>query len=95
MTSKDFIDLLISQYNEKKATQKEKECYENLLKVKQDLEVLEIFKTIAKRKGAISTALYIEDNRPKTNIIIKLDTANDKEILCNEKIKQWLEGETK
>lgn len=67
------------------------EDVEKAKEIIKDLEILEIFKTIAKRKDTISTALSIEDGRAKTKIIITLDTLNDKEILCNKLIKNWLE----
>lgn len=86
MTSKEYLRRI-----DERNYLTEREHREFLNELNKDLEVLEIFKTITKRKGAISTALYIEDNRPKTNIIIKLDTENDKEILCNELVKNWLE----
>ena len=91
MTSKEALKVL-----ECKTQPKESLVYEPIVAMalsvlKQDLEVLEILKTIVKRKDAISTALSIEDGRAKTKIIITLDTLNDKEILCNEKVKNWLE----
>lgn len=61
-------------------------------KEKQD-EILNIFKSIVKRKDAIITCPCIKEGRMKTNIIITLDALNDKDILCNETIKEWLEDD--
>ena len=46
MTSKDFIDFLISGATKKKLTQDEKECLLGLKQVKQDLESFEVLKSI-------------------------------------------------
>ena len=80
MTSKDFIDLLVSQYDEKKATPKEKDCYEHILKVKQDLEILEQLKEILSMDYLVRVYGYEMAKRLQTY------------LKSNDIVKEWLEN---
>jgi hypothetical protein len=101
MTDMQTVNYLIKCYNIKKLnnrnrgrnTQADRNdlVMKGLQKVKKNLQVLEMFKTIAKRKDNISTAFHItDDKKMQTDIIITLDTLEDKDILCSELIKEWL-----
>lgn len=64
-----------------------------MIKLEKQDEILNIFKSIIKRKDAIVTCPCIKDGKMKTNILITLDTLNDKDILCNETIKEWINND--
>ena len=100
MSNMETINYLIKSYNIRKIAcankgqydkaQKNNLVSQGLQNIKKDLQVLQMFKEVTKRKDSIVVVPKITDNGLKQQIVITLDVENDKELICNELIKEWL-----